>query len=76
MSTKATIFSNNTLHVYEEVFEENNIFIEIESFKKLKVSISNNNSKVTVSFSKKEFENISKKYLQWVKENKDEHFNT
>lgn len=64
MSTKATIFHNNKLHFYKDVFDEDNIYLElydvdeasIEIFKKYESNEQKN--KITFKILKKDFKDI------------------
>jgi hypothetical protein len=67
MSTKSTIFHNNKLHFYEDVFDEENIFLELYDveeasiiiFKKYKSNEQKN--KITFKILKKDFKDIISK---------------
>lgn len=67
MSTKIQIYSDNKHFLYEDCFEEENVYLELENLTNFSFSINNLNSKVTLSFNKNDFEILCKKYLNYNK---------
>lgn len=68
MSTKNEIYSNKKYFIYEDCFEEDKIFLEIENLKNFSFFINNLNSKATLCFNKNDFEILCKKYLSYKKQ--------
>tara|TARA_Y100000589_G_C27157739_1_gene631508 strand:- start:171 stop:395 length:225 start_codon:yes stop_codon:yes gene_type:complete len=67
MSTKATIFHNNKLHFYEEVFDNENIYLELYDLEEASIQIfpkystKEQKNKITFKILKKDFKDIINK---------------
>lgn len=68
MSTKIEIYSDKKHFLYEDCFEEENVFLELEDLINFSFSINNLNSKATLCFNKNDFETLCKKYLNYNKQ--------
>jgi hypothetical protein len=75
MSTKFTIYDNENIHVFGDVFDSENISITISEPEAASVTITNdsllkiNNQQVSLKISKIDFEKICKEYIVWCKKN-------
>ncbi len=64
MSTKATIFHNKKLHFYEEVFDDENVYLELYDLEEASIKIFSNNlsneqkNKITFKILKNDFKEI------------------
>jgi hypothetical protein len=67
MSTKSTIFHNNKLHFYKDVFDEESVYLDLYDIEEASIQIFTNYSsndkknKITIKIEKKDFQSIIEK---------------
>lgn len=66
MSTKATITHDDNFHFYEECFDENNVYLQLDNATNFTVESTNYGNYVTVSVST---EILNKICEAWIKKN-------
>ena len=77
MSTKFTIYNSDKVHMYGDVFDDENISINIVNPSFVNLLITNNNihgtknQYIDITINKIELENICKEYLSWKNKNND-----
>jgi len=78
MSTKFTIYDSDKIHVYGDVFDNENISVNIANPAFVNISITNDNfldikkQNVTIQINKLVLEKLCEEYLSWKKKNHDE----
>lgn len=77
MSTKFTIYDSSKVHMYGDVFDSENISLNIVNPDFVNLSITNDNllgvqnQYVNIKLNKIELEKICKEYLSWKSKNND-----
>ena len=69
MSTKSSIFSNKDIHFYEECFDDDNVYIEVDGNDIVFINKFEDYFKITLKLDKKSFTEICKKHLALLEEN-------
>ena len=78
MSTKFTIYDSSKVHMYGDVFDSENISLNIVNPDFVNLSITNDNllgvqnQYVNIKLNKIELEKICKEYLSWKSKNNDQ----
>tara|TARA_B100000131_G_scaffold159030_1_gene154145 strand:+ start:114 stop:356 length:243 start_codon:yes stop_codon:yes gene_type:complete len=78
MSTKFTIYDSDKIHVYGDVFDNENVTLNIANPAFVNISIINddvlniNKQNVIIQINKLTLEKLCEEYLSWKRENNDE----
>ena len=75
MSTKSTIHFTENYHLYQEVFDDKHVYLDIENFEDLTLKVYKKNSKgdvarrLSIKIDENVFKEIIEKYAEFLKIN-------